>query len=181
MDPLVLVWTDGIIHRLALASSSSLGIACRHSPYSLLSHPFDGGASRAATGRGIPRLRHESRTADNRVDEQEGEQGWYKDPSSMLIHRYSAVLGHRALILPASISTSLRSSIMGDLEKGTPVEVENNTDEAAAAKLWAVYVSEAEKYDKALVESWKSDMGGMLIFEGQIEIERKQPTVCAQQ
>jgi hypothetical protein len=42
----------------------------------------------------------------------------------------------------------------------------DNTDEAAAAKLWAVYVSEAEKYDKALVESWKSDMGGMLIFVG---------------
>ncbi|KAJ6458835.1 hypothetical protein C8R47DRAFT_924563, partial [Mycena vitilis] len=29
---------------------------------------------------------------------------------------------------------------------------------------WAVYVSEAEKYDKALVESWKSDMEGLLIF-----------------
>ncbi|KAF7326732.1 hypothetical protein MVEN_02592100 [Mycena venus] len=36
--------------------------------------------------------------------------------------------------------------------------------EAAAARLWAVYVSEAEKYDKALVESWKSDMDGLLIF-----------------
>ncbi|KAJ7844574.1 hypothetical protein B0H13DRAFT_1450009, partial [Mycena leptocephala] len=32
------------------------------------------------------------------------------------------------------------------------------------AKLWAVYVSEAEKYDKGLVESWKGDMQGMLIF-----------------
>ncbi|KAJ7899011.1 hypothetical protein B0H13DRAFT_2196313, partial [Mycena leptocephala] len=39
-------------------------------------------------------------------------------------------------------------------------------DEAAAAKLWAVYVLEAEKYDKALVESWKSDMEGLLIFAG---------------
>jgi hypothetical protein len=37
-------------------------------------------------------------------------------------------------------------------------------EEAAAAKLWAVYVSEAEKYDKALVETWKSDMEGLLIF-----------------
>jgi hypothetical protein len=27
-----------------------------------------------------------------------------------------------------------------------------------------VYVSEAEKYDKALVETWKSDMEGLLIF-----------------
>ncbi|KAJ6545500.1 hypothetical protein B0H19DRAFT_955735, partial [Mycena capillaripes] len=34
----------------------------------------------------------------------------------------------------------------------------------AAAKLWAVYVSEAEKYDRGLVESWKSDMEGLLIF-----------------
>src|ERR1700761_5383355 len=38
------------------------------------------------------------------------------------------------------------------------------SEEAAASKLWAVYVSEAEKYDKSLVESWKSDMEGMLIF-----------------
>ncbi|KAF8147049.1 hypothetical protein K438DRAFT_1542825, partial [Mycena galopus ATCC 62051] len=33
-------------------------------------------------------------------------------------------------------------------------------------KLWAVYISEAEKYDKALVESWKADMEGLLIFAG---------------
>ncbi|KAJ7836278.1 hypothetical protein B0H14DRAFT_2184072, partial [Mycena olivaceomarginata] len=39
-------------------------------------------------------------------------------------------------------------------------------DEPAAAKLWTVYISEAEKYDKSLVESWKSDMEGMLIFAG---------------
>ncbi|KAJ7115417.1 hypothetical protein C8R44DRAFT_629009 [Mycena epipterygia] len=31
---------------------------------------------------------------------------------------------------------------------------------------WAVYVSKAQKYDKALVESWKSDMEGILIFAG---------------
>ncbi|KAJ7056113.1 hypothetical protein C8F01DRAFT_946923, partial [Mycena amicta] len=35
-----------------------------------------------------------------------------------------------------------------------------------AAKLWSVYLNEAEKYDKSLVESWKSDMEGMLIFAG---------------
>ncbi|KAJ7028372.1 hypothetical protein C8F04DRAFT_1119822 [Mycena alexandri] len=39
-------------------------------------------------------------------------------------------------------------------------------DDAAAAKIWAVYVDEAEKYDKGLVESWKADMEGMLIFAG---------------
>ncbi|KAJ7132539.1 hypothetical protein C8R44DRAFT_584719, partial [Mycena epipterygia] len=31
---------------------------------------------------------------------------------------------------------------------------------------WAVYISEAENYDKALIESWKSDMEGLLIFAG---------------
>ncbi|KAJ7936951.1 hypothetical protein B0H13DRAFT_2430956, partial [Mycena leptocephala] len=40
------------------------------------------------------------------------------------------------------------------------------SEEAAASKLWAVYVSGAEKYDKSLVESWRSDMQGMLIFAG---------------
>ncbi|KAF8189561.1 hypothetical protein K438DRAFT_1936036 [Mycena galopus ATCC 62051] len=38
--------------------------------------------------------------------------------------------------------------------------------EAAGAKIWAVYVAEAEKYDKSLIESWKSNMEGMLIFAG---------------
>ncbi|KAJ7251073.1 hypothetical protein C8J57DRAFT_1667005, partial [Mycena rebaudengoi] len=39
-------------------------------------------------------------------------------------------------------------------------------DELASAKLWAAYISEAEKYDKALVERWRSDMDGLLIFAG---------------
>ncbi|KAK7013667.1 hypothetical protein R3P38DRAFT_2787956 [Favolaschia claudopus] len=38
--------------------------------------------------------------------------------------------------------------------------------DTAGAKLWSVYVSEAEKYDKALVDGWKSDMEGLLIFAG---------------
>ncbi|KAJ6534022.1 hypothetical protein DFH09DRAFT_859617, partial [Mycena vulgaris] len=33
-------------------------------------------------------------------------------------------------------------------------------------QIWSVYISEAEKYDKALVESWRGDMDGMLIFAG---------------
>ncbi|KAJ7708055.1 hypothetical protein B0H17DRAFT_1273706 [Mycena rosella] len=60
---------------------------------------------------------------------------------------------------------------MPDEEKGSAVHTSEQaptdpSEDAAAAKLWAVYVSEAEKYDKALVESWKSDMEGMLIFAG---------------
>ncbi|KAF7344944.1 hypothetical protein MVEN_01657000 [Mycena venus] len=42
----------------------------------------------------------------------------------------------------------------------------HESNEASSAKLWSVYISEAEKYDKALVESWRSDMDGLLIFAG---------------
>ncbi|KAJ7627981.1 hypothetical protein DFH06DRAFT_725796 [Mycena polygramma] len=38
--------------------------------------------------------------------------------------------------------------------------------EDSSAKFWSVYNSEAERYDSALVESWKADMEGMLIFSG---------------
>ncbi|KAJ7612866.1 hypothetical protein DFH06DRAFT_1015086 [Mycena polygramma] len=38
--------------------------------------------------------------------------------------------------------------------------------EAAAADIWGIYVAVAEKYDKGLVKSWRSDMDGMLIFAG---------------
>jgi len=30
--------------------------------------------------------------------------------------------------------------------------------------LWSVYISEAAKYDTALVERWRDDMDGLLIF-----------------
>ncbi|KAJ7656019.1 hypothetical protein DFH06DRAFT_1045974, partial [Mycena polygramma] len=56
---------------------------------------------------------------------------------------------------------------MEDPEKGAlGKEKYDPVHEAPAAKLWAVYVSEAEKYDRGLVESWRSDMEGMLIFAG---------------
>ncbi|KAJ7480676.1 hypothetical protein FB451DRAFT_1556250 [Mycena latifolia] len=56
---------------------------------------------------------------------------------------------------------------MSDEEKGTiPEQSANPDEEAAAAKLWTIYIGEAEEYDKSLVESWKSDMEGMLIFAG---------------
>jgi hypothetical protein len=34
----------------------------------------------------------------------------------------------------------------------------------ASAKIWTIYIAEAERYDRALVESWKADMEGILIF-----------------
>ncbi|KAJ7725918.1 hypothetical protein B0H16DRAFT_1781391, partial [Mycena metata] len=46
-----------------------------------------------------------------------------------------------------------------------PVVVDTPGDEPCS-EIWAVYISEAEKYDKALVDSWRGNMNGMLIFAG---------------
>ncbi|KAJ6474760.1 hypothetical protein C8R45DRAFT_873877, partial [Mycena sanguinolenta] len=53
-----------------------------------------------------------------------------------------------------------------DIEAGAQEQTRADEDDAAGAKIWSVYIAEAERYDKALVESWKSDMDGMLIFAG---------------
>ncbi|KAJ7055770.1 hypothetical protein C8F01DRAFT_1234283 [Mycena amicta] len=56
---------------------------------------------------------------------------------------------------------------MDDVEKGTAAErtqAADNGEDPWASKMWAVYIGEAEKYDKALVDSWKSDMEGLVIF-----------------
>ncbi|KAF8199281.1 hypothetical protein K438DRAFT_2016065 [Mycena galopus ATCC 62051] len=50
------------------------------------------------------------------------------------------------------------------MEEQEAVHYPGPPEEAGSSKLWAVYVSEAEKYDKSLVESWKGDMEGLLIF-----------------
>ncbi|KAF7331077.1 hypothetical protein MVEN_02448000 [Mycena venus] len=48
------------------------------------------------------------------------------------------------------------------------LEEEQNSlgTEEACAKMWSVYISQAEKYDKALVAGWRADMKGILIFAG---------------
>lgn len=39
----------------------------------------------------------------------------------------------------------------------------SNLDDPSA-KIWAIYVAEAEKYDKAVTQGWRDDMDGILIF-----------------
>lgn len=41
---------------------------------------------------------------------------------------------------------------------------DNTANDDACEKLWSIYVGEAERYDRRLVESWMSDMDAMLIF-----------------
>ncbi|KAK7059383.1 hypothetical protein R3P38DRAFT_3303376 [Favolaschia claudopus] len=40
------------------------------------------------------------------------------------------------------------------------------TTNPTTLKIWSVYIGEAEKYDKVLVDSWKNDMDSLLIFAG---------------
>ncbi|KAJ7184581.1 hypothetical protein C8R46DRAFT_1064509 [Mycena filopes] len=70
--------------------------------------------------------------------------------------------------------------MMNDLEQGSTSEADSNalgydysseesqldSEASACAKIWGVYIFEAEKYDKTLVESWRGKMEGMLIFAG---------------
>ncbi|KAJ7670856.1 hypothetical protein DFH06DRAFT_1125140 [Mycena polygramma] len=76
---------------------------------------------------------------------------------------------------------------MDDLEKGAPPIVEENDipesvytaksdkdnpeHEAAAAKLWAVYVSEVEKYDRSLVESVVAAKADLNQKTSRVEVE----------
>lgn len=45
-----------------------------------------------------------------------------------------------------------------------PPRYSDTENDDACERLWAIYAGEAERYDTALVESWKGDMEGMLIF-----------------
>ncbi|KAF5342825.1 hypothetical protein D9758_013383 [Tetrapyrgos nigripes] len=57
-----------------------------------------------------------------------------------------------------------------DLEKNdlpfsnVPGRFKPTSDDDACFKLWNMYISQAQEYDRALIESWKSDMDGMLLF-----------------
>ncbi|KAJ7055748.1 hypothetical protein C8F01DRAFT_445690, partial [Mycena amicta] len=70
-------------------------------------------------------------------------------------------------VLSVSLPRTSSRCSMDDLEKGTTAErtqAADNGEDPWASKMWAVYIAEAEKYDKALVDSWKSDMEGLVIF-----------------
>ncbi|KAF8202683.1 hypothetical protein K438DRAFT_583022 [Mycena galopus ATCC 62051] len=80
--------------------------------------------------------------------------------------RLAAVMS-RALRSPRNHSDT-KSPVASGPEREDPDmwNYKEPEDEEACAKIWSIYVGEAEQYDAALVESWKADMEGMLIFSG---------------
>jgi hypothetical protein len=52
----------------------------------------------------------------------------------------------------------------GTARYAIPTYIPLATSDAANGRIWAIYLAEAEKYDKALVESWRDNVTGILIF-----------------
>ncbi|KAF5350896.1 hypothetical protein D9758_010531 [Tetrapyrgos nigripes] len=54
----------------------------------------------------------------------------------------------------------------GDLESSRQSKkpFQPTEDDQASAKLWSIYIDEAQRYDEGLLEGWKKDMEGMLLF-----------------
>jgi hypothetical protein len=50
------------------------------------------------------------------------------------------------------------------LANQVPGRFKPSSDDDACYKLWNMYIGQAQEYDKALIESWKSDMDGMILF-----------------
>ncbi|KAF5350878.1 hypothetical protein D9758_010549 [Tetrapyrgos nigripes] len=71
-------------------------------------------------------------------------------------------------------TTSALSSQLEDLEKNKnepdtngaehPGRFKPTSDDDASFGLWNMYLSQAHEYDKTLLEGWKKDMDGMLLF-----------------
>ncbi|KAJ7916537.1 hypothetical protein B0H13DRAFT_2188733, partial [Mycena leptocephala] len=55
---------------------------------------------------------------------------------------------------------------MEKIPPGGPIPVVDTPGDEPCAKIWSVYITEAEKYDKAMVDSWRGNMNGILIFAG---------------
>lgn len=54
--------------------------------------------------------------------------------------------------------------VLGDTHEAHDAAHDAEEYDERAAKFWSVYVEEAESHDKALVETWKDDMEGIIIF-----------------
>ncbi|KAI0033906.1 hypothetical protein K488DRAFT_46618, partial [Vararia minispora EC-137] len=77
--------------------------------------------------------------------------------------RRTATRSQRVLVCPALISVqdSSHSIFCGD---GFLVDEDPYGEKAAG--IWSVYIRESKTYDKAMVENWKGDTDGILIFAG---------------
>ncbi|CAK5278203.1 unnamed protein product [Mycena citricolor] len=51
-------------------------------------------------------------------------------------------------------------------EKQEAGETYSERERASGNKLWSIYISEAQSYDQGLIDGWRSEMDGLLIFAG---------------
>ncbi|KAI0291172.1 hypothetical protein B0F90DRAFT_406678 [Multifurca ochricompacta] len=60
---------------------------------------------------------------------------------------------------------SAAKAVNKDEEKGS-VTKDSRSNNDPASKMWALCISHADKHDTAMVEGWKADMDGILIYTG---------------
>ncbi|KAF7341577.1 hypothetical protein MSAN_02054700 [Mycena sanguinolenta] len=93
----------------------------------------------------------------------ESETGSRHSAKGSVLRRLVSAMSRMLRLPPQSITSDASQPEGPGPEKDHYSDAE---DEEACAKIWSIYVGEAERYDAALVESWKADMEGMLIFSG---------------
>ncbi|KAF5364748.1 hypothetical protein D9758_009306 [Tetrapyrgos nigripes] len=52
----------------------------------------------------------------------------------------------------------------GVKEEDLNVPFKPSADDESCSKLWSIYIDEAQRYDEKLLQGWKEDMAGMLLF-----------------
>ncbi|CAK5263567.1 unnamed protein product [Mycena citricolor] len=62
---------------------------------------------------------------------------------------------------PAEVETK---GVQADQRKAEEERIER--ERASGNKLWSAYITEAQNYDQGLLEGWRSEMDGLLIFAG---------------
>lgn len=62
------------------------------------------------------------------------------------------------------------------MTKRCTTDTQEKTYDNPQTKLWSMYLTEVEKHDQALVESWKGDMDGILIFVRELSALSKDRT-----
>ncbi|KAF7324049.1 3'-5' exonuclease domain-containing protein [Mycena kentingensis (nom. inval.)] len=85
-------------------------------------------------------------------------------PSSSRTNAFASANNTSSTAAAATITTSLKRTAAAAAITFDVQTSEDHDENAWASKMWAVYVAEAEKYDTALVDSWKSDMEALVIF-----------------
>ncbi|KAF7361260.1 hypothetical protein MSAN_01158300 [Mycena sanguinolenta] len=88
-----------------------------------------------------------------------------KLPEAVYQFPFSASTG--GILLAVDASTAAETNrVMEKHPPKEPIPVVDTPGDEPCAKIWSVYISEAERKDRDLADSWRSNANGVLIFAG---------------